>query len=363
MGNQVRAMVLEAPERLVPREFALPDTHDDDALLKVEMAGICHTDVGLYHGSVTYALPVILGHEIVGRIAQIGPTAAKRWGVQEGDRVTVEAMVRCGFCRACVDGQYKYCREAIGYGTFTSCDRPPHLWGSYAEYMYLAPGTLLYRVADDVSPELATLLTVAISNGIQWTVLRGGARLGDAVVVQGVGPIGLACVAAAREAGANPVIATGLTSDGYRLALAREFGANATIDVEKEDVVQRVRDLTGGDLADVVVDVTGNGAAVATSLELVRPTGTVVSAGVTGDKTRTPIPLDTLLYKEIRLQGVFTFDSNAVRRAIKLASLKKYPFEKLITHVFPLERAEEAVKTAGREVPGVSPIKVAISPV
>jgi alcohol dehydrogenase len=357
-----RAMVLERPEQMAMREFDLPDINQDDALLKVEMAGICHTDVGLYHGKVTYALPLIMGHEIVGRIARIGPLAARRWGVQEGDRVTVEAMARCGFCRACVEGNYKFCKDGFGYGTFTSCDRPPHLWGSYAEYMYLAPGTLLYKVPDSMSPEMATLLTVAISNGIQWTVLRGGVKLGDAVVIQGVGPIGLACIAAAREAGASVVIATGLGGDAQRLTLAKEFGADVTVDVQAEDVVQRVKDATGGDLADLVVDVTGSGDAVRTSLKLVRPMGTVVSAGVTGDKTLTPIPLDTLLYSEIRLQGVFTFDTNAVRRAIGLARRDKYPFEKLITHRFPLAEAETAVRTAGRELADLSAIKVAIVP-
>lgn len=362
MAETTRSMVLESPERMSMQEFDFPSISADDALLKVEMAGICHTDVGLYHGTVTYALPLIMGHEIVGRIDRIGSVAARRWGVQEGDRVTVEALARCGFCRACVEGSYKYCSEGIGYGTFTSCDRPPHLWGSYGEYMYLAPGSLLYKVPDTLSPKLATLVTVAVSNAIQWTLVQGGAKLGDAVVVQGVGPIGLACVAVAKEAGAGPVIATGRSGDSHGFALARAFGADATIDVQSEDVVERVRELTGGRLADVVIDVTGSGDAVRTSLDLVRSSGTVVSAGVTGDKTLTPLPLDTLLYKEIRLQGVFTYDSRAVRRALALVERESYPFEQIITHTFPLDRAEEAVRTAGREVPGVLPIKVAIVP-
>lgn len=362
MAEKARSMVLESAGRMSLQEFDLPSIEADDALLRVEMAGICHTDVGLYHGTVTYALPLIMGHEIVGRIDRIGPVAARRWGVREGDRVTVEALARCGFCRACVEGSYKYCSAGIGYGTFTSCDRPPHLWGSYGEYMYLAPGSLLYKVPDTMSPTMATLVTVAISNAIQWTLVQGGAKLGDAVVVQGVGPIGLASIAVAKEVGAGPVIATGLASDAQGFALARRFGADATIDVQSEDVVERVRELTGGLLADVVVDVTGSGDAVRTSLDLVRSSGTVVSAGVTGDKTLTPLPLDTLLYKEIRLQGVFTYDSRAVRRALALVKRDRYPFEEIITHTFPLDRAEEAVRTAGREIPDVLPIKVAIVP-
>ena len=360
--GKVLSAVLEAPERMVLRQFDLPEIHEDDGLLQVEVAGICHTDVGLYHGTTKYALPLIMGHEIVGRIAKIGPAAAQRWGVQEGDRVTVESKVRCGFCRACVAGDYKYCSGGLSYGTRASCARPPHLWGSYGQYMYLAPGTLLYKVPVGISAEIANLLTVAISNGIQWVVLRGGAKLGDAVVVQGVGPIGLCCIAAAKEAGAGPIIATGLAADGYRLALSREFGADVVVDVEAEDVVERVRDTTGGDMADLAVDVTGSGAAVRASLQLVRPLGTVVSAGVTGDGTLTPLPLDTLLYNEIRLQGVFSYDTHAVRRAMALAQRGRYPFHKLVTHRFPLDQAERAVKTAGREIPGQAPIKVLILP-
>ncbi|HVA24896.1 MAG TPA: zinc-binding dehydrogenase [Chloroflexota bacterium] len=362
MSDKALSAVLEAPERMVLREFDLPEVHEDDALLRVEVAGICHTDVGLYHGTTRYVLPLIMGHEIVGRIARIGALAAQLWGVREGDRVTVESKIRCGFCRACVAGNYKYCSGGLSYGTRASCSRPPHLWGSYGQYMYLAPGTLLYKVPHGVSAEVANLLTVAISNGVQWVVLRGGAKLGDAVVVQGVGSIGLCCVAAAKEAGAGPVIATGLTADRYRLELAREFGADVVVDVQAEDVVERVRDVTGGDMADVVVDVTGNGDAVRKSLELVRPLGTVVSAGVTGDATLTPLPLDTLLYKEIRLQGVFSYDTHAVRRAMTLALRGRYPFDKLVTHRFPLDQAERAVKTAGREIADEAPIKVVILP-
>lgn len=361
--ERARSAVLENHDSIVMREFPTPKVHEDDALLEVERAGICHTDVDLLHGTVRYAeLPLILGHEITGRIAEIGPVASRRWGVSEGDRVAVEAMVRCGFCRPCIEGNYRYCKGGIGYGTFISAANPPHLWGSYGQYMYLAPGSLVYKLPDNISADLAILLNVAISNAIQWTIKQGGVRLGDAVVIQGVGPIGLSCIAVAREAGADCVIATGLSADGYRLEMAASFGASAVIDVEREEVVARVKELTGGDMADVVIDVTGSGQAVRKSLELVRTMGTVVNAGVTGDETLSPIPLDTVLYKEIRLQGVFTNDNWSMRRAIKLARRHKYPFESLVTHRFPLEKAQEAVLTAGRELPDVSPVKVTIAP-
>ena len=356
------SVALEQPGRLVERSFRIPDVRADDGLLKVEMAGICHTDVELFRGNTTYALPIIMGHEIVGRIDHVGEVAAQRWGVAVGDRVAVEAMVRCGFCRNCIEGTYKHCRYGQIYGTYTSCDVPPYLWGSYGEYLYLAPGAMVHKVPNAMSPELATLLTVAIANGIQWTIVKGGARFGDAVVVPGVGPIGLCAVAAAREAGAALVVATGLSSDGYRLDLASQFGANAVIDVEAEDPVERVRELTGADMADVVVDTTGSGRAVINSTRMVRPGGTVVSAGLTGDRTLTPFPLDSLIKPELRLQSVFAYEHDAVRRALPLALSGRYPFEKLITHRFPLSQAESAIRMAAREYSGEQPIKVAIVP-
>jgi alcohol dehydrogenase len=360
--DTTRAAVLEAPYRLVEAEFPIPELAPDDGLLEVEMAGICHTDVELFRGTTTFALPIIPGHEIVGRIAAVGPVAASRWGVEEGDRVAVESIVRCGFCRSCIVGRYKECSDVKVYGTFTSCDVPPHLWGSYSQYLYLAPGAIVHKVPDDMSPEIATLLTVAIANGIQWTINRGGARLGDVVVVQGVGPIGLSAVAAAREAGAAVVIATGLGMDAYRLELAREFGSDVVVDVDAEHLRERVTEVTGGLMANVVLDTTGDPEAIVESTTLVRAGGVVVNAGLTGDGVLTPIALDTLYRNEVRLQSVFTYEYPAVRAALALVARGTYPFEKLITHHFPLERAEEAIRVAAREVAGAQPIKVAIVP-
>jgi alcohol dehydrogenase len=358
-----RAMVLEAPGRLVPAEFEIPEIGPEEGILKVEMAGICQTDAKLYHGSTGYdSFPIIPGHEIVGRIAAAGPLAAARWGVEVGDRVTVESVARCGFCRNCILGNYRYCADVRVYGTFTSCDVPPHLWGSYADYLYLPPGAIVHRVPQDMSPEMATLLCVAIGNGIQWAVVKGGAGMGSNVVIQGVGPIGLSAVAAVRAAGAAKVIATGLGNDEVRRQLAAEFGADCVVDVEAEDVVERVREETGGLMADVVLDTTGSGSAIVTSTKLVRPGGTVVNAGLTGDDTKTSLQLDGLMHPEIRLQHVFTYEFKAVRAALALAERDEFPFEKLITHHFPLERAEEAVKLVAREVDGEDPIKVAIVP-
>lgn len=363
MSAQARAAVLRAPDHIDIKRFAIPEVTDDTGLLKVEMAGICHTDVGLYHGTVRYAeYPLILGHEILGRIEQIGPVAQRRCGAKRGDRVVVEAMVRCGFCRACIDGNYKFCEAHVGYGTNVSAAVPPHLWGSYAEYMHLAPGTQVYKIPDDLPTERAILLNVATANAIQWTILKGGLKLGDVVLIQGVGPIGLACIAVAREAGAKTIIATGRSSDRNRLELAKRFSADLVVNVDEQDLGKIVRDATDGRLADVVVDVTGAPAAVAKSVEMVRPQGTVVNAGVTGDQTETPLRLDQFLYKEINFRGVFTSSAQAMHMAIAFDPHRKYPFEEIVTDRYPLSRAEDAVKAAGRELGNPNTIKVTITP-
>lgn len=170
-------------------------------------------------------------------------------------------------------------------------------------------------------------------------MLKGGVTQGDNVVVQGVGPIGLACVAVCREAGAALVVAAGLSTAAQRLEPARAFGADATSDVEREDPVERLRESIGGELAAIVVDVTGSGTAVRTALGLVRPQGTMVNGEASGDETRSSLPLDATLEREVQLQGACTFEARAVRRVLRLAQKGKYPFERLVTHQLPLEQA------------------------
>jgi alcohol dehydrogenase len=355
-------MVMDRPGELHAAEFPVPNLHSDDGLLEIEMAGVCHSDYELFQGRHAGAFPLVPGHELVGRIAAVGEIAAQRWGVEVGDRVAVESIVRCGFCRPCILGQYKHCKQIKVYGMYTSCGVEPHLWGSYSRYTYLAPGAIVHRVDEQISPELATLLCVAVSNGLGWAVTHGGASIGDVVVVQGVGPIGLSAVAAVREAGAALVIATGRGVDAARLALATEFGADVVVNVDEQDVRAAVVAATGGEMAHVVLDTTGSPSAIVTSTTLVRPNGTVVDAGLTGDGTETPLRLDSMLHREVRLQHVFTYDYAAVERAQSLIASGRYPFERLISHRIPISRAIEAIRLVGREDPDPSLIKAVLVP-
>lgn len=355
------ALVLEAPGQLRLREFARPAIGPDEALLAVELVGICGTDVHTFHGKLDYPLPLIMGHEILGHIAEIGERAAERWGLRVGDRVSVEGAVPCWACVRCQTGNYRFCQRRRSYGTTTPATEPPHLWGAYGRLMYLAPGSLVHRIRPDV-PAGAALMASILGNGIQWARNQGGVRYGDAVVVQGVGPQGLAAVVVARECGARLVVATGLARDQARLEMARRFGADYVVNVEEQDPVALVRELTDGEMADVVVDVSGSPQALVKSVALAGLQATVVCAGLTGKDTRTPLPMDEVVLREIRLQGAFTKGSDAILEGIRLVESRKYPFEEMVTHVFPLEEAEQALRALAGEVPGLHPVKAALAP-
>ena len=354
--------VLEQIGKIKIKAFPKPSIGPEEGLLKIERAGVCGTDPKIYQGKMKVdRLPMILGHEIVGTIEEIGQAAAAKYGVQPGDRVVMEATVRCGYCAYCITGKYKFCENATVYGIKSSCDDAPHLWGAYGRRMYIAPGSIVHRISKDIPAERAVLINAVIANGIDWVRNAGGVTIGDTVVIQGAGQQGLAAVVAARESGAGCIVITGLSRDVERLALAGDFGADVCIDVEREDAVAAVTDLTGGLMADVVVDVTGDGGAIQKSLDLVKKQGTVVSAGVTGTEKMTPLPLDKILFKEIRFQGVYAKQTDAILAAIKLAESGNTLFEKMVTHVFSIEDAEKALKTAGGET-AEYPIKVILKP-
>ena len=196
---------------------------------------------------------------------------------------------------------------------------------------------------------------------MRWAHDLGGISVGDTVVVLGPGPQGLCACAVAKHTGAGQVIVTGLARDAKRLEEAKRFGADYAIDVDAADPVEEVRNLTGGRMADVVVDVTGNPSAARLAPRLVRKMGTVVLAGLTGGKEGT-LELDPLVWGEIRIQGAYSHTSDAVRGALDFAAHSPYPFTEMVTHRFPLADAERAVRITGGEFPEEEQVKTVLQP-
>jgi threonine dehydrogenase-like Zn-dependent dehydrogenase len=355
------AMVQTGVRVLEPRELPIPEIDDESALLRVEACGICGSDYEQYQGMLRTPMPVIPGHEPLGVIEKIGDAAARRWGVDVGDRVAVETMLSCRFCASCLGGSYHLCRQRRIYSYIPLSDAPG-LWGAYSQYMFVHRNSVVHRIDPSLAPSTAVMFN-PLGAGFRWAVEMPRTGPGDTVLVLGPGQRGLASVIACREAGADRILVTGLAADARKLALARELGADHAIDVENEDALARVRELTDGQGADVVIDVSSYSTApVAQALDFVRPGGRVILAGVKGFKPIPDFVSDKIVMKEISVQGAIGVTSSGYRSAIRLLESRKYPVEKMHTHDFALRDAELAIKTLAREIPGDESIHSCLLP-
>jgi threonine dehydrogenase-like Zn-dependent dehydrogenase len=363
--DMVRAAVQVAPKQMELREFPRPRTGPDDGLLRVEANAICGSDVETFRGHLGGPRPAFIpGHEPLGIVEEVGERAAARWGVQPGDRVAVEVIVPCRACRDCLTGRYQFCpNRKYGHGV-TGIAVEPALWGGLAEYMYLSPTSVLHKVDNALPVEVAALYN-AMGAGVRWACHLGEVRIGETVLVLGAGQRGIAAVVAARAAGAGTVIITGLASDTHKLALAREFGADHTIVVDGDSAcstVERVAEITGGDMADLALELTPMAAEPITDALLsVRRGGRVVLAGLKGNR-EIPLRTDVMINRALTVRGAFGVDARGMQDAIALIESRRFPLEKMHTHTFGLDDAGLAIETLGGEVPREAAIGVCVQP-
>ena len=363
----VRAAVLTAAETLALETFPVPRIGEDDALIRVEVCGLGGSDVTQYLGKLrpsSTVYPVILGHVFVGVVESIGPRAARRWRVAPGDRVVTEAIVPCWACRHCVSGHYSLCdagEDLLRYGLIAA-DREPSLWGGFAELVYVPRGALLHRVSPAV-PLDALALVNSVASGLRWGVDLPGFRPGEVGLVLGPGQRGLATALAMLRAGADKVIISGRSSDAHKLDLAKRWGVHVAVDVDSDDVVDVVRRVTGGAMADVVVEAS----AVATqpvtdAIKAVRKDGRIVLIGL---KRGNPIPglvTDELIYKGVTVIGAMAANYSAFERACRLLERDGDLIAQANTHSFGLGQVEAAIHTLAGNVPGADAIGVSVEP-
>jgi threonine dehydrogenase-like Zn-dependent dehydrogenase len=350
-SHSVLAAVTAKPRHTELRELPLPEVAADGGLLRVEATGICGSDWTMYHNGKPG--PRILGHEVVGTVAKLGDAARDRWGLTEGDRVALEEYLPCGHCEYCRSGEYRSCLEtdkqlpgAIRYG-YTPLAVAPGLWGGYSQYLYLHPRSVFHRVPDGVPLHVAAM-ALPIGNGFQWTVLDAEAGPGKTVVVQGPGQQGLGCVAAAATAGAGTIILAGLKRDAHRLAVGREFGAHHTVAVDEEPLADAVARITGGAMADIVVECSGAGPGIVNaSIALLKKRGTMVLATRNG---RIPdFDADQLVNKQILFRGTRGHSFQAVELALAAMASKRLPLERMSSHVVGLSDLDAALRIVGGE--------------
>ena len=344
------AMVQTGVGKLTPRDVPIPDIDDDSALLELEACGICGSDYEQFEGQLRTPIPVIPGHEPLGVIARIGERAAARWGVDVGDRVAVETMLACHHCETCLGGAYHLCDNRKIY-SYIPLSEPPGLWGGYSQYMFLHGNSVVHRVSPDLAPEIAVMFN-PLGAGFRWAVEMPNTRPGDTVVILGPGQRGLASVIACREAGAGTIVVTGLEVDAEKFRVAKAFGADHCIDVDNEDPVRRVKEITGGRGADVVVEVSAYATQpIVDAMKMVRMGGTVVLAGMKGFKAVENFVSDLVVVKEINIRGAIGVTSSGYRSAIRLIESGRVPVELMHTHNFDLEDAELAIRTLAGQVP------------
>jgi threonine dehydrogenase-like Zn-dependent dehydrogenase len=357
MTEKVQAAVRVAAGTTELREFDRPEIDADSALLRVEVAGICGTDVKLYASPPAMIRgPVIMGHENVGVIDRAGDRFKERHGLAEGDRVFVEHYVGCFNCEWCRIGEYRHC-EATDWRTnpdsrrfgYTSADNPGRLWGGFSQYMYLPWNAVLHRVPATVTPELAGLVT-PLSNGIEWALRAAGVGYSDTVLIQGPGQQGLSQVVACNQAGASLIIVTGTTRDKPRLDLARELGADHVIDIRQEDPLERVLDLTGGRGVDFVLDCTSRAGTAPVLLgidALKRREGTLV---IQGELAAFPdFPVKKLTEKAITVKSARGHSYRACELALEQLASGRFPLERLATHRYGIDQVDHAIRVLAGE--------------
>jgi threonine dehydrogenase-like Zn-dependent dehydrogenase len=348
------ASVLEAfTTPLVLRSFEVPrQPEPGGVLVRTEMAGICGTDVHLWKGELPISLPVILGHETVGRIEALGEGVERDWSGESlriGDRVTWSAGLACEACYYCVEKRAPTrCLNRRAYGISQPCNRAPHFLGGYAEFHYLKPRSAIFRLPDDLPTESVIGAGCALNTAIHG-VERTGISWQDVVVVQGAGPVGIAALAVARTAGASKVIVIG--APPHRLEMAKRFGADHVIDLDQvrtpAERIAAIRDLTGGHGADVVLECVGIPSAVVEGMEMCRDGGKYLILGHYCDAGPVAWNPHVVTRKQLSVFGSWASEARHLKMAIEFlrATQKQFPFAEMVSHRFSLEQANEALAT------------------
>jgi alcohol dehydrogenase len=354
-SSLMRAAVFVAPDLLEVREVPRPVAGPGDAIIRVTLTTICGTDVHILEGEYPVRPGLVIGHEPVGVIAELGEGVT---GYAVGDRVLVGAITPCGQCAACLSGHLSQCGHGKGYEALGGWRFGNTIDGAQAEYLRVPNAQAnLAKIPDELRDEQVVLLADIASTGISGAE-GGRVRPGDSVVVFAQGPIGLCATAGARLMGAALVI--GIDGDETRLAMAKRLGADVVLDYRTTDVVPEVRRLTGGG-ADVAIEALGTQETFESCLRSLRPGGVLSSLGVYSGKLA--LPYDAFGAGLADVEIVTTLcpgGKERMRRLMALVQHGRLDLTPLLTHRYPLDRIAEAYELFASRRDGV--MKVAITP-
>ncbi len=351
-AGKVRGKVaaLVGPEEVAIREYEVPEPAPGAAVLKVRRANICGSKVHIYHFRHPIIRECVLGHEFVGEISALGEGVETDYAgnpVGVGDRVIAPYFLTCRRCQACLRGDFNLCQRAYTFWSNPS-EEEPHFTGAFATHYYAHPDQYFYKVPASVPDEVVAGANCGLSQ-VLYGLQEGGLSMGDSLVVQGAGGLGLYAAAIAKDMGARVIVIEGIPK---RIELARRFGAEEIVDMGEhatpEERVEKVRELTGGYGADVVLEVTGVPTAFIEAVHLARPGGKVVEIGnvSVGEEHEVPLAPGLITRKNLRVQGFVRYQPWYLHRSLRSLERKHrdHPFDELTDREYALEDVGEAIE-------------------
>lgn len=354
MAKTGRAATFYGPRQPIPiKEYPVPEPDLGAALIEMRLANVCGSDLHAWRGDVDFAkrgraLPRHLGHEGTGRIAALGggiTTDSNDEPLAVGDRVVFAYFYPCGRCRACLNGK-EWCCPRRSHHLATSCDEWPHFKGTFGDYFYLYPNHTIFKIPDELSDELVVGINCAMAQvTCGWD--QAGLTTGENVVIQGAGGLGLYAIAVARERGAGKIIVVdGVTE---RLEVASMFGADEFLDLrelaEPERRIRRVKELTGGWGADVVMDVAGFPQVVEEGVQMVGSGGRYVEIGNISPGLTYQADPSLWVTQNVTVFGTMHYSRRHLRDALDILRRTRdtYPYHRIVSDKFPLAEIDEVL--------------------
>ena len=352
----MKAAVFHGPNDIRVERVPRPRPGPGEAVVRVTLTTICGTDVHILKGEYPVRPGLIVGHEPVGVIDELGAGVT---GYEIGDRVLVGAITPCGQCNACLSGKLSQCGHGAGYEAIGGWRFGNTIDGAQAEYILVPYAQAnLARIPESLTDEQVVLLADIASTGFSGAE-SGKVRIGDTVVVFAQGPIGLCATAGAKLMGASLVI--GVDGDPHRAETAMRFGADVVLDPEKVDVAAEVKRLTRGFGADVAIEALGLQVTFETALRSVRPGGTVSSLGVYSGKLQMPYDAFAAgLGDHTIVTTLCPGGKERMERLMRMVESGRFDPTPLITHRFGLDEINEAYRIFSNRLDGV--LKIAIRP-
>jgi threonine dehydrogenase-like Zn-dependent dehydrogenase len=352
---KMKATVFHGKNDIRVEEVPRPKAGAGEAVIRITLTTICGTDLHIVRGEYPVKSGLIIGHEPVGVIAELGSGVT---GYEIGDRVLVGAITPCGQCGACLSGHLSQCGHGQGYKPIGGWRFGNTINGAQAEYLLVPYAQAnLAKIPKDLSDEQVVLLADIASTGFSGAE-SGNVRIGDSVVIFAQGPIGLCATAGAKLMGASLII--GVDGDENRLAMSRRMGADVTLDYRAVDVVTEVKRLTGGG-ADVTIEALGTQQTFESALRSLRPGGTLSSLGVYSGKLQVPYEAFAAGLGDHRIVTTLCpGGKERMRRLMNVVRSGRFDPMPLLTHRFSLDQIAEGYRVFGERLEGV--MKVAIKP-